>query len=419
MDYTRFFAKVTTRRKSNLIRKLVDIQSTLQNPISLAAGFPNTATFPIKSISVTYENNVSLNLTKPEVSTALQYLPSQGYKPLLEKWREFQKIWHTPKQKDWDIIFTNGSMDACSKIFEMMIDENEPIMLQSPLYSGTIGALLPLQPDIVEIAQDADGIIPEQIAEACEQRRVSGKPMPKLLYVNPTGANPSATVLSESRRRKVYELAQKYDFLIVEDDAYYFIHFLDKQPTSFLSLDTDGRVIRLDTFSKIVSSGIRIGAVTAHKKVVEKMIIHMENTSLHSSSVSQMLLYKLFEIWGPQKFEEHFKNVQAFYRQRRDVMLVLIKKHLTDLAEWDIPQGGMFVWLKVTAVKNTMDLVINKCLPNGIFVLPGNIFYYDSSKSSRYLRLCYSHATDEDIDKGLSIVAKVIREEIAEKAKKV
>lgn len=110
----------------------------------------------------------------------------------------------------------------------------------------------------------------------------------QLLYVNPTAANPTGTVLSESRRREVYKLAQKYDFLILEDDAYYFVHFLNNQPTSFFSLDTDGRVIRLDTFSKIVSSGLRVGIITANKKIVEKLITLMENSTLHSSSLSQV-----------------------------------------------------------------------------------------------------------------------------------
>lgn len=109
----------------------------------------------------------------------------------------------------------------------------------------------------------------------------------QLLYVNPT-ANPTGTILSESRRREVYKLAQKYDFLIVEDDAYYFMHFLDKQPISFLSLDTDGRVIRMDTFSKIVSSGLRMGVVTAHKEIVDKIILYNESSSLHASSMSQV-----------------------------------------------------------------------------------------------------------------------------------
>ncbi|EFN61164.1 Kynurenine/alpha-aminoadipate aminotransferase mitochondrial, partial [Camponotus floridanus] len=141
------------------------------------------------------------------------------------------------------------------------------------------------------------GINPEEIAKECEQRLATGKPMPKLLYINPTGSNPTGAVLSETRRRKVYELAQKYNFLIVEDDPYYFVHFLDKQPTSFFSLDTDGRVIRLDSISKIMSAGLRVGIVTAHRDVVQKLILHMENSTMQTSSLSLVRLLILVNLY--------------------------------------------------------------------------------------------------------------------------
>lgn len=381
----------------------------------MAGGMPNATTYPINNISVTYKYDIPVNLNKQEISTALQYGASQGYAPLLEKWREFQKTWHTPRHNNWDVAFTCGSMDGCNKIFEMMIDENDPVMMQAPAFTGVIGALASLSPDLIEINQDADGLIPEEIIKECEQRLKDGRPMPKLLYINPTGANPTGTVMSETRRRTVYELAQKYNFLIVEDDPYCFVHFLDKQPTSFFSLDTDGRVIRMDSFSKIMSAGIRVGVLTAHKDIVNNLICHMGNSVFHASSLSQMLLYKLFENWGPQKFEQHFKDVQNFYRKRRDTMLGMVKKHLTGLAEWSIPQGGLFFWIKVTHVDNIMDLVMNKCVPQGVFVLPGNAFNYDPLKRDCHLRLSYSYASLEELDKGLSVVAKVIREEVAKK----
>lgn len=415
MDYSKFFSKLTSRRRSNLIRQLTEIYMTQPNSVSLAGGMPNADTFPINSISMTYKHDIPVKLSKHELSTALQYGPSQGYGPLVKKWKEFQKTWHSPKRNDWEVALTSGSMDACNKIFEMMIDENDPVMIQVPTYTAIIGALSVLAPDIIEINQDADGIIPEEITKICEQRIKDGKPLPKLLYINPTGANPTGTVLSESRRRKVYELAQKYNFLIVEDDPYYFIHFLDKEPTSFLSLDTDGRVIRLDSFSKIMSAGIRVGSITAHKDIVDKMVIHIGNSVLHTSSLSQMVLYKLFDNWEPQKFEQHFKDVQKFYRERRDIMVTMLKKHLNGLAEWYEPQGGLFLWVKITVMDDLMDFVLNKCVPQGVFVVPGNAFNYDCSKRDCHLRLNYSYSSLEDMDKALSILGKILRKEVAKK----
>ncbi|KYN02793.1 Kynurenine/alpha-aminoadipate aminotransferase, mitochondrial [Cyphomyrmex costatus] len=377
---------------------------------------PNATTYPINNISMAYKYDISVKLNEHEMAAVLEYGSSQGYAPLLEKWKEFQKTWHSPKRNDWDVAFTCGSMDACEKIFLMLIDENDPVMLQTPTYTGVIGAIAPLLPDVIEINQDGDGLIPEQISKECEQRLKDGRTMPKLLYVNPTGANPTGAVMSEIRRKKVYELAQKYNFLIIEDDPYCFIHYLDKQPMSFFSLDTDGRVIRIDSFSKVISAGFRIGVTTAHKDIINKLIVHITSSTLHASALSQMFLYKLFENWGPQEFEQHFKEIQKFYQKRRDGMLTMIEKHLNGLAEWHIPQGGMFFWIKVTVVDDTMDLVMNKCIPQGVFVLPGNAFSYDPLKHDCHLRLSYSYCSLEEMDKGLSIIAKIIHEEAAKKS---
>ncbi|XP_011251057.2 kynurenine/alpha-aminoadipate aminotransferase, mitochondrial [Camponotus floridanus] len=414
MDYTKFYSEVTNRRRNNLILHLYDLYMSHPNGISLAGAFPSAATYPVEDISVTYKLDNLIKFSKPEVTAAQQYHSAQGYKPLLEKWKEFQKMWHTPMQNNWDVAITCGSLEGSSKIFEMMINKNDPVLLETPAYSGIIGALAPLSPDIIEINQDAEGLIPEEITKECEQRLATGKPMPKLLYTNPTGANPTGTVLSETRRRKVYELAQKYNFLIVENDSYYFVHFLDKQPTSFFSLDTDGRVIRLDSISKIMSTGFRIGVVTAHRDIVKKLTLHMDSSTLQASSLSQMFLYKLFEVWGSQKLEKYFKDIQKFHRERRDIMLAIVEKHLTGLAEWYVPQGGLFLWIKLTSIDNVLDLVMKKCVPQGVLVVPGNAFYYDPSKPSNHLRISFT-ISPEDMEKGISILAKIIREEVAKK----
>lgn len=384
-----------------------------ENAISLASGMPNTETFPFEEITITYKNGLKTRLFGDELAWSLQYGPSQGYLPLLNELRKFQKYWHKPKYNNWDVIVTSGSMDGCSKVFEMVLDIGDPIMVQTPAYDGILNALAPLAPEFIEIAQDQDGIDPQRIIKVCEERIQSGKPVPKIIYVNPTGANPTGTVLTESRRRKIYELAEKYNFLILEDDPYCFIQFEDKRPTTFIELDTVGRVIRLDSFSKIFSAGLRLGVVTARTEFIRKLELHMQMTNIHASALSQMLLYKFLNTWDLPKLSEHFNDVQNFYRKRRDIMLSLIEKHLTGLVEWYVPKGGMFVWLTVNRLKDVMELTREKCVSERIFLLPGQSFNYDRTKPDQHIRLSYSYATPEEIDKALAVLAKLIREEIA------
>lgn len=412
MDYSKFTTKRSKGRQSNLIRQITGIYMANPTLIPLAGGLPNVSTFPFQEINVTYKDGTQHRLTDNDLDKALQYGPSEGSMPLINIWRELQNRWHSPPRDDWDVIVTTGSQEAMSIVLELFIEAGDPVMMQVPAYTGTLAALRALAPDFIGIEQDADGIVPEKIQQVCEERKRQGLPLPKLLSVNPTGSNPTGAVLTDERKREVYALAQKYDFLILEDDPYYFVNFLDRQPKSFLSLDTDGRVIRLDSFSKILSAGLRVGTVTAHGDIAKAITMHITCTTLHASSLSQALVYKLLSTWGPEKFEEHLKEVQNFYRQKRDMMVSLVEKHLTGLAEWSIPQGGMFMWIRVTSVDNVFDLVMDKLIANGVLVVPGHAFNYDSNAPDQHLRLSYSYASLEKVDKGLSIIAELIRKQI-------
>lgn len=413
MDVTKFLTSVTNRRRSGMLRQLAKKFLETENGISLSNGMPNTATFPFEEIAVTYKDGTKVRLVGDDLAWSLQYGPSQGYLPLLKKMREFQEYWHKPLQNNWDVLFTSGSMEGCSKVFEMTLEIGDPVLVQVPTYDGILNALRPFMPEFIGVPQDENGLIPENLMQICKERSLNGKKMPKVLYVNPTGANPTGTVLTESRKRQIYDLAQTYNFLIVEDDPYYFLHFLDRAPPSFFELDNCGLVIRLDSFSKILSSGLRLGVVTAHKEFITKLTMHMETTSIHPSSLSQMLLYKLLETWGMQKLEHHLSGIQQFYLDRRNIMLHFIEKHLKGLVEWNIPNAGMFVWVKVNGIENISDLATKKCISEGIFLVPGHACNYDSLKPDQHIRLCYSYATPEQIDKALLVLAKLIREEVA------
>lgn len=409
MDYSKFFSKITYRRTSNMIRTITEAYMRNQTAITFAGGMPNTETYPFKSLNISLTDGTSLNFDDRDLAAAFQYGPSKGYLPLLKQYRELQNKWHKPKRDDWDVIFTCGSQDACIKVFEMVLNEGDPVMIQAPAYAAVVGSLAPLNPDYIEIKQDSDGVMPEEISRECEERVRNGRPLPKLLYLNPTGSNPTGTMLTENRKKRIYELAQKYDFLILEDDAYYFVHFMDKQPSSLFSIDTDGRVIRLDSFSKIISAGMRLGCVTANRELLNKLTLHIENSVLQANSLSQVLLSKLLDSWDDERLHQHFKSIQDFYRQRRDLMLAGVKKYFTGLAEWTEPTGGFFIWLKLKGINNASDLVKNSCIPNGILVIPGNAFNYDSSKPDPHIRLSYSYAKKEDIEKGLPILAELVR----------
>lgn len=237
---------------------------------------------------------------------------------------------------------------------------------------------------------------------------------PKFLYINPTGANPTGTVLPENRRREIYDLACQHDLLILEDDPYYFLQFMPERPPSFLSMDTEGRVLRFDSFSKVLSSGLRLGFVCGPQALVERIQLHMQVSVLHASSLSQVIAHELLNQWGIQGFMNHVEEIEAFYLRRRDIMLEAANKHLNGLCQWNIPAGGMFLWFKVPDVKDTWDMLLKRGLEKNIMLLPGHGFMPGMKKGETtcsYMRAAFSVAKEEDFDVAFEKLATLIKEE--------
>jgi kynurenine/2-aminoadipate aminotransferase len=198
------------------------------------------------------------------------------------------------------------------------------------------------------ITSDADGIVPSEL-EKVLRTWDTNKKFPKLLYLIPTGQNPSGSTLSSDRRFEVYRIASEFNLLILEDDPYWNLRFSSSSSSysplkSFLSMDVDGRVIRFDSFSKIISSGLRIGWATGPIPLLEKIQLHQQAGSMHPSGLSQAVVHSLFQHWGWDGWDNHVKKVQQFYQDRRDRFAEMAQRHLIGLAEWSVPTAGMFLW---------------------------------------------------------------------------
>lgn len=154
--------------------------------------------------------------------------------------------------------------------------------------------------------------------------------MPKVMYLVPNACNPTGTTMDEARRREIYSIASEYDLIILEDDPYYFLQYDDQEPLppSFLRLDTDGRVLRFDSFSKIFSAGLRVGYVTGPTPLLERMTWHMQASVLCPPGITQVMVSELLRTWGDEGFNKHIAKLREFYRAQRDTMLQAAEKHL-------------------------------------------------------------------------------------------
>uniref|UniRef100_T1JA88 Kynurenine/alpha-aminoadipate aminotransferase, mitochondrial n=1 Tax=Strigamia maritima TaxID=126957 RepID=T1JA88_STRMM len=418
MNYFRFINSVSLRRKATPLRGFSALLAKASpSLIFLASGVPNPKLFPFKDAKITLKDGMQLDITENKMNDALQYGPTPGYPNLIKSLKEFQKKYHNPPNfEQFDVLVTTGGQDGLCKIFEMMLNPGDYVIIQEPAYPGTLGILNPYKPNYLVLEGDANGINPDSLRKVLnkwspEDARNVNSGVPKMIYLNPNGANPAGTSISSDRRKEIYKIAQEYDLLIIEDDPYYFLQFSKAAP-SFLSLDTDGRVIRLDSFSKILSAGMRVGYVTGPKPLLERVNFHMQVSTLHTSSLSQVLISELLNEWGPIGFDNHIKNVQTFYKNQKDLMIGFANKWLTGLAEWDEPVAGMFLWIKVRGIDDTHSMIMEKALEKNVALVPGRFFLTDDTKPSSYLRASFSMADSEKMDKGFQRLAALIREEL-------
>lgn len=415
MDYSYFKTEVAKRRRPVTTRELTKAAySAPKSTVSLAEGMPNEETFPFTEISVKLYDGMSFTLDKSELNAALQYIPTQGYPPLVRALREFQRRAHAPPLwESRDIVVVSGSQDGLSKTLEAIIGTGDPILVPDPFYPGVEAVVAPYKAEFIGIPQDEDGPIPKVMRKLLRGRKLSGEKMPKIMYVNATGTNPTGIIIPLERRKEIYRIACEYNFLIVDDDPYHFIHFDKEEPKSFLSLDTEGRVIRLDSFSKVISSGIRVGFLTAAAPLIATIEFHLQSSHLHAPTLSQVIMYKLLKIWGYEGLMEHYIRLRHFYKERRDVISALAHKHLNGLAEFNVPKGGFFLWIKIPGVSNSWKIT-QRGIKEGIIMAPGAAFMTDSSKPCNAVRASFSKASYEEMNLAIERLAQIIRAEQAE-----
>ncbi|XP_006006337.1 kynurenine/alpha-aminoadipate aminotransferase, mitochondrial isoform X2 [Latimeria chalumnae] len=324
-------------------------------------------------------------------------------------------IAHSPEKGQMEMCVTTGSQEGLCKAFEMLLNPGDTVLLDAPTYSGTLASLNPLGCNIINIPSDQHGIIPKALKEILakwnskEVNSASSK-APKVLYTIPNGGNPTGASMTTERKQEIYQLARDYDFLIIEDDPYYFLQFQKPWAPTFLSLDIDGRVIRTDSFSKILSSGLRIGFLTGPKPLVDRVILHIQASTMHTSTFTQLIVFHFLKMRGQKGFLEHVDSVVEFYRKQRDAMVTAADKWLKGIAEWHVPAAGMFLWIKLKGIPDTYQLIAEKALQKEVLLVPGASFNIDNTEPSSYVRASFSLSSPEQMDQAFQRLAALIKE---------
>ncbi|KAI0080929.1 PLP-dependent transferase [Panus rudis PR-1116 ss-1] len=421
--YDAFLSDAAKARRPSPIRGLFPLEQT-PGVISLLAGKPNSSTFPLTSLELTSRSPTepgkesTLRIEGAELAEGLQYGPTPGIPSLIEWATGLQEHVHKRKKGEgWRLSIGSGSQHVIYKAAHALLDKGDTMLVEAPVYAGVIPLFAELGVDMIEVETDAYGIKSSSLREILENWPAE-KPKPKVLYTVPYGCNPTGMTATTDRRKEVLQLAHEHNFLILEDDPYFYLYYGPaERPPSYFELELQapevGRVVRFDSLSKILSSGIRIGWVSGPAPIVNAMDLHTATSILQTPSLTQTIAHAILNSWGYDGFLQHTKTVSEFYRQKRDVFEAAMQKHLGGLAEWTPPESGMFYWFKLKLPDgDSQALIATKAFENGVLALPGTVFLPNGRKSA-FVRASFSLLEEDQVNEALKRLRTTLEKELA------
>jgi 2-aminoadipate transaminase len=398
--FDRFFSVASLQMKKSAIREILKLT---QKPemISFAGGLPSPDSFPIEDIK-----KITQEVLEQDGPAALQYGTTDGDNKLRSLLAERHK-------KDGlslalnNIVITTGSQQALDLAGKIFINPGDYVICGLPSYLGGLNAFSIYGARLKGIPLDDHGMRPDLLEKAIIKLKEEGSII-KFLYVIPDFQNPTGVTIPRSRRLEIIRMAERYDFLIVEDSPYRDVRFEGTPQPLMASLDTSGRIITLNTFSKILAPGFRLAWVIGHPVLIDKIITAKQSADLCSPAFVQKITARYME---KGLLDVNLKKTINLYRERRDHMLRCLREFMPEGVRWTEPEGGLFLFVTLPPSMDAAKLLERAIKKNVAFVC-GSVFYCNS-EGQNTMRLNFSYTGPEDTCKGVSRLADAIREEMA------
>lgn len=377
--------------------------------VSLTIGVPNPECFPLKGMSLTFEspehdfttlqtashNHIDGEAPK-DIKEISQYFPTSGITAFAPWINAHIEKYHKPAYEGWGHILQAGGTQALDAIFRTLLDPAEDTVLaEEYTYSCFLETCKPLRAKVFSVAMTPAGVdvaaMDKLLSSWYTSTDTRSFKKPKLFYTMPTGHNPTSVTMTDDVRANLMAVCRKHDVLIVEDDPYFHLQLDAQSPPSLLKYDTDGRVLRIDSFSKMLMPGMRVAVVTCNKLFAAKLAMYNE-LSIHSAAApSQLILSMIFNQWKDKGFEAWISHLQGIYKKRRDHMLGAFDTYVpSELVEFNRPAFGMFVWITLREeawpnknpaltqaqwLANLEDRIFDAALANKVAFTKGKWFY--------------------------------------------
>ncbi|NJN79242.1 MAG: PLP-dependent aminotransferase family protein [Anaerolineales bacterium] len=364
------------------------------HPISFASGISDTRQFPAEEF-----RKVLQSVMRRDQIAALEYGERSGYAPLREGIVHILASQGLQTSSE-SILITAGSQQAIFLVSQVLLKPNDIILVENPTYSVAIDLFRALGFQIIGIPMDNQGMQVEKLEKLLQQHH------PKLIYTIPNFHNPTGTCLSSARRRQLIVLAERYNVPILEDDFVGDLRYEGHAQPSLKALDPGGQVIYVGTFSKMLMPGLRVGFIVADGPVYDSLLNFKRVSDLATSTLIQRALDAYVTVG---RYQTYLHRTSQTFRKRRDVMVEAVHRHLPFKISFDIPTGGLFIWLRLPESMSTEELLPLAC-KEGVSFVPGNFFFIDNTTGREWLRLNFASQPVEDIEEGIKRLGKAIRQ---------
>ena len=354
--------------------------------ISFAGGLPAPELFPVKEMKAAVDK-----VLEEHGQEAMQYGAAKGVTALREVIQQ-----HVKEKEDVDseldnVLVTTGSEQALDLVGKAFVDPGDTVLVEQPTYLCALDVFRSYGANFASVEMDEDGMKMDALEEA-----LKANPNTKLIYTVPNFQNPTGRTMTEERRKQLAELAEKYDVYVLEDNPYGEICFAGQHVPAVKSFDKSGHVLYMSTFSKTLAPGFRLGWLVADEDVVNKLTVLKQSADLHTDNLAQFAVAQFF---ADNDVDAHVKEISALYGKRKDLMLEGIKKYFPEGVKYTDPEGGMFLWVEVPGVDDTVEL-FKECLEHDVAFVPGDPFFAGEVQPGAF-RLNYSNMKEDQIEVGL------------------
>lgn len=395
IDWEERLAERTSRMESSVIRELLKL-TMKPDIISFAGGLPASEFFPLREFE-----EACRYVLQYEGSVALQYSPTEGYRPLKEWLADAMYKYGILVEAD-NILMINGSQQGLDLIGKLFIDPDACVVTCRPTYLGALQAWNAYQACYCTVPMDENGMLVEDLPRILDVDHEH-----RFIYVLPNFHNPAGTTLPLERREYLVEIARKYDLVIIEDDPYGELRYEGQDITPIFCLAPE-RTIYLSTFSKTLAPGLRLAWVVAPKPIIHRLVQAKQGADLHTGTFVQMVAN---DICQRGFLKQHVRQLRKVYRMRRDTMQEALIEHMPPEVSWTTPKGGLFLWARTGGLIDTKEFLA-KATEAKVAYVPGFAFYPYEEGGRHSMRLNFSNASEELINEGMYRLGNAMKAEL-------